>query len=177
MSFNVYHTHHLVHKANIIRDGYAIDLALSEEKLLCSLSTKVVAVYALSNDFSTALSKPVCELRGHSDGITCLAANGKMAVTSSWDMTGRLWDINEGKLVHLFRIYYYLLSIYLLLIAHECVVESCALSNDGKFIAFGGKSLNVFDMRKTNVPFFTSEESHAEEISAVFNKFHFYDFF
>ena len=72
-------------------------------------------------------SKEVFALLGHRDRVTSVAfaADGKRAITGSFDETVRIWDLQEGKEIQC-------------LLGHQDRVRSVAISPNGKVALSGG---------------------------------------
>jgi len=78
------------------------------------------------------IPKPKKRLRGHSHFVSdCkLSSDGQFCISSSWDKTLRLWDINSGKTLQRF-------------IGHKKDTLSVSLSKDNRHIVSGSRDSSI----------------------------------
>mmetsp|Transcript_17612 Transcript_17612/g.42721 ORF Transcript_17612/g.42721 Transcript_17612/m.42721 type:complete len:316 (+) Transcript_17612:16-963(+) len=78
------------------------------------------------------IPRPKKRLRGHSHFVSdCkLSSDGQFCISSSWDKTLRLWDLNSGKTLQKF-------------IGHKKDVLSVSLSKDNRHIVSGSRDSSV----------------------------------
>ena len=76
---------------------------------------------------------------GHDSVVKCIAmsADGRTALTGSWDTTVRLWNVDSGQAIRVFR-------------GHQGFVYSVALSENGRFALSGGGSWNPKEQRSVD---------------------------
>jgi WD40 repeat protein len=93
---------------------------------------------------------------GHNGAIQCVAfsPNGKLVVTGGMDATARLWDVQTGKQVHVFR-------------GHAGGIQSICFSPDGKRVLTGSldRTARLWDVQTGKQ--IQSLEGHAEAVSSV----------
>jgi len=100
--------------------------------LVSSSRDKKIIVWNLGDSGSVITAKPMKSLHGHSHFVSdvVMSSDGQYALSSSWDKTLRLWDLNTGTTTRQF-------------VSHEKDVLSVAFSADNRQIVSGSRDKTI----------------------------------
>jgi hypothetical protein len=94
-------------------------------------------------------------LEGHTSYVTCVAvtADGRQAISASWDCTLKVWDLGSGKLVRTLE-------------GHAALVIGVAVTADGRAVsASSDTTLKVWDLGSGELV--RTLEGHASKVTGV----------
>lgn len=139
-------------------DGWVNSIAVTPENpdLLLSCSRdKTILSWDLLHD-QTEYGTARRALRGHSHYVedVVISSDGLFALSSSWDGTLRLWDINTGTTTRRF-------------VGHTKDVLSVAFSSDNRHIVSGSRDRSIKLWNTLGECKFTIDEAHDDWVSCV----------
>jgi len=134
----------------------AIATTFEQSNLLITASRdKKLIAWELTDDETVGYARR--SLNGHSDAVSdaVLSSDGQFCLSSSWDKTMRLWDLNSGVSVRLFK-------------GHTKDVNSVAFSSDNRQIVSGSrdKTIKLWNTL-ADCKFTIAEDMHTDWVSKV----------
>lgn len=131
----------------------------NSDMVISASRDKTLIVWKLSQDMKepNLYGLPKKSLHGHSHFVSdvVLSSDGQFALSSSWDHTLRLWDLNTGTTTRRF-------------VGHTKDVLSAAFSSDNRQIVSGSrdKTINVWNTLG-ECKYTLKQEGHTEWVSCV----------
>jgi len=127
-------------------------------RILSGSRDKSVVIWALTSNDGCITGEPVKRLTGHSHFVSdmTMSSDSNYAITSSWDKTLRLWDLNTGVTTRRF-------------VGHTKDVMGVSFSLDNRQIvsASRDKTVRLWNTLAQNKFIMDSEESHTDWVSSV----------